>query len=221
VLLGADNPADGIGSVPDATVRRRFSGGADGRRVLFLSRLHPKKNLETLFRSMRLVVESHADAHLFIVGSGERSYEKSLGDLARRLGIASNVTFAGFLRDEEKWAAMSAADVFVLPSLQENFGISIAEALHAGLPVVVGQGVNISTEIASARAGRVLCNCQSEVELAEQIVEIFEDRDLRERMGRNATRLANERFNWRETARCQYELYERTLAPGPYEPATI
>ncbi|MCL5776848.1 glycosyltransferase [Limibaculum sp. FT325] len=221
VLLGADDPADRCSTITDATVRRRFRDGADGRRILFLSRLHPKKNLETLFRSMKLVVERHADAHLFIAGSGARIYEKTLDDMVRELGISSNVTFTGFLRDEEKWAAMSAADIFVLPSLQENFGISIAEALHAGLPVLVGQGVNISEDIAKASAGRVLCDCMSEVELARQIVELFEDRDLRERMGRNATRLATERFNWLESARCHYELYERALALDPCERSPI
>jgi len=77
-----------------------------------------------------------------------------LMEMAREYGIASKVHFAGALFGQEKWAAYRDANVFVLPSQNENFGNTAAEAAAAGTPVVGNEGVRNRALLAVARAGR-------------------------------------------------------------------
>ena len=73
----------------------------------------------------------------------------------KRLGIADRIVWTGMLRDTMKWSALAAAEVFALPSHQENFGIAVAESLACGVPVLISREVNIWREIEAANAGLV------------------------------------------------------------------
>jgi len=128
----------------------------DGRVVLFLSRLDPKKNVETLLRAVAAVVATCPDVLFVIAGSGDDDYEKTLHGLAVSLGIDRHVRWLGNVEGDRKAAILAMAHVFVLPSFAENFGIAVAEALAAGLPCVVTPGVAIATEIEAASAGVVV-----------------------------------------------------------------
>ena len=75
--------------------------------------------------------------------------------LAQELGLAQHVFWTGMLRGELKWGAFRAADAFILPSHQENFGIAVAEALACGVPVLISNQVNIWREIDASGAGLV------------------------------------------------------------------
>jgi glycosyltransferase involved in cell wall biosynthesis len=79
--------------------------------------------------------------------------QPELAALAQRLGISERVTWTGMLEGAAKWGALRAADVFVLPSHQENFGIAVAEALAMGLPTLLSTQVNIWREVVAAGAG--------------------------------------------------------------------
>ena len=70
-----------------------------------------------------------------------------------RLGIQSSVTWTGMLRSDMKWAAFRAAEAFVLPSHQENFGVAVVEALACGVPVLISTSVNIWREVVEDSAG--------------------------------------------------------------------
>ncbi len=85
--------------------------------------------------------------------SANESYLQQLQQLARTTGAQSAITFTGMLTGELKWGAFSAAEVFVLPSHQENFGIAVVEAMACGTPVLVSNKVNIWREIVSDGAG--------------------------------------------------------------------
>jgi glycosyltransferase involved in cell wall biosynthesis len=106
--------------------------------VAYLSRLHAKKGLGVL-------LESWAAAHLLgwklrIAGKGDPIYERDLRASAVRLGIADQVEWMGDLNDKDKWDFLAGSDFFVLPSYSENFGIVVAEALAASLPVITTTG---------------------------------------------------------------------------------
>jgi glycosyltransferase involved in cell wall biosynthesis len=101
------------------------------RRLLFLSRLNPKKGLEDLIEVFR--EQKASDWELIIAGNGEPAYEGALK--ARASGIDA-IRFVGAVRDEEKGELYRSADAFVLPSYSENFGLVVAEALSFGLPVL-------------------------------------------------------------------------------------
>jgi len=125
----------------------------DRRRILFLSRLDPKKNVETLLKAFAKVGADRCDIALVICGDGNLEYIAQLKELAMKLNIADSIVWAGNVGGEVKHAALACADLFVLPSFSENFGVAAVEALIAGVPSVLSHGVAVATEVAAAGAG--------------------------------------------------------------------
>ncbi|CAN8139490.1 Transferase [uncultured Thiomicrorhabdus sp.] len=125
------------------------------RLFLFLSRIHEKKGCDLLIEAFAEFARQDADLHLVIAGPDQTGWQADLEMLATDLGIADRITWTGMLKDEKKWGAIKAAEVFVLPSHQENFGIAVAEALAVGTPVLISNKVNIWLEIEEMNAGLV------------------------------------------------------------------
>jgi glycosyltransferase involved in cell wall biosynthesis len=123
--------------------------------LLFLSRIDPKKNLESLLEALTLQPLSGLDIRLSVVGDGDPNYVRKLKETAGRVGLGDRVKWLGYVEGTEKAEAFASATFFVLPSYSENFGIAVTEALSAGLPCVVSRQVAISDEIAKAGAGIV------------------------------------------------------------------
>lgn len=119
------------------------------RVVLFLGRLHPKKGCDLLLEGFAQVALSDSRLHLVMAGPDEYGWRSDLERLAARLGIGRQVTWTGPLYGDLKWGALRSAEVFVLPSHTENFGISVVEALACGVPVLISDEVNIWREIES------------------------------------------------------------------------
>ena len=172
---------------------------ADRKVILFLSRFDPKKGLDLLFEAFARVRRQCPDALLVLAGTGDPELVARLKNTAERLGIASDVTWAGFLAGEDKWAALGGADVFVLPSYSENFGIALVEALACGCPVVLSDQVGIHREISRAEAGLVT-PCRAEA-LAAAILNVLTDAGLRGRMSENGVRLARQQFSLEAVSR--------------------
>jgi glycosyltransferase involved in cell wall biosynthesis len=123
--------------------------------LLFLSRIDPKKNLESLLEALTLQPLSGLDITLSVAGDGDADYVRKLKQMADRLGVGDRVKWLGYLEGTKKAEAFALATFYVLPSYSENFGIAVAEALGAGLPCIVSRQVAISNEIAKAGAGVV------------------------------------------------------------------
>lgn len=120
--------------------------------LLFLGRLHEKKAVDVLIEAF--VKATRSSHHLVIAGpTGAADYRARLEALAEQQPSA--ITFAGMLRGDLKWGALAAADAFVLPSHQENFGIAVAEALACGTPVLISDQVNIWREVVADGGGFV------------------------------------------------------------------
>lgn len=109
------------------------------RTLLFLGRLHPSKGLDLLLPAWRAVQDRFPEWRLVIAGPDHDGYLMKMQKLADELGL-QRIEFVGALRGHDKWAAYQAADLFVLPSYSENFGMTVAEALAAGLPAIVSKG---------------------------------------------------------------------------------
>jgi glycosyltransferase involved in cell wall biosynthesis len=122
------------------------------RLLLFLGRIHPKKGCDLLIDAFANVAAQHPDLHLVIAGPDPVGWCAKLKARAEALGI-TKLTWAGMITGDQKWGAFHAADAFVLPSHQENFGIAVVEALACGLPVLISRKVNIWREIDEANAG--------------------------------------------------------------------
>jgi glycosyltransferase involved in cell wall biosynthesis len=119
--------------------------------LLFLGRLHPKKGCDLLIDA--LAGTTKTDLTLVLAGPDQIGWEKELRTRAASLG--DRIIFPGMLEGEMKRDAFIAADAFILPSHQENFGMSVAEALSFGAPVLISNRVNIWREIDADRAGYV------------------------------------------------------------------
>jgi glycosyltransferase involved in cell wall biosynthesis len=177
--------------------------------ILFLSRVDPKKNLEALLRAFALFLSQSPTATLNVAGTGRPSYVDELKVLARALGVADRVNWHGYVDGDRKTALMAAATVFVLASHSENFGIAVLEALAAGLPCIVSQGVALSGEIATAGAGIVAGT--DPVGIAEAISAALSDRGRYQAMSVAARRLATDTFSM-ETMGARLEALYRDLA---------
>jgi glycosyltransferase involved in cell wall biosynthesis len=123
--------------------------------ALFMGRIHPKKGCDLLIDAFARVFGRDPEWHLVIAGPDQVGWQKDLNYQAAQLGLASRITWAGMISGVMKWGALRAAEIFVLPSHQENFGIAVAEALAAGVPALISNKVNIWREIEHDKAGIV------------------------------------------------------------------
>jgi glycosyltransferase involved in cell wall biosynthesis len=131
----------------------RFPELRDKRQVLFISRIHPKKGCDLLIEAFAQVAGRDPALQLVMAGPDQTGMQAELQELAQKLGVAERITWTGMLGGDEKWGAFRCAEIFVLPSHQENFGIVVAEALSCGVPVLISDKVNIWREIEADGAG--------------------------------------------------------------------
>ena len=147
---------------PEASLRHRHPHLPGGPIALFLSRLHHKKGTDLLIDAFATVTASwDADRHgpppaLVVAGPDEGGYLAQLEAQTQRLGLSGSVVFTGMLTGPDKVDALQSADLFCLPSHQENFGIAVVEALAAGTPVLISDQVNIHEAITAAGVGQAV-----------------------------------------------------------------
>lgn len=201
VPLGASIP------VPYRSVRFPVIGGP---RVLFLGRLAPKKRADILLRAWPRVIEQVATARLEVVGPDSDGLLDRYKILVSDLGLGASVSFPGQLLGEEKSSAFANATVFALPSENESFGIAVAEALSAGLPVVLSKHVAIAEEVAAAGAGVVVPSLEPE-DWAKAMVDLLQDDAVLAAMSVAARRLASERYSWNQAGRRLKRFYRELL----------
>ncbi len=175
--------------------------------VLILCRLHPKKGIElALDAFLAATAQPELRAwRLVVAGAGDPTYVGGLRRLVAKRGGDERVLFTGWLAGDDKLAALRGAALMALPSRQENFGISVVEALASGVPALVSPHVNLAPEISAAGAGWVV---RLEVDALEAaFARIMRDRDERARRGAAGRALALERFTWPAVAAQLAQLY--------------
>lgn len=121
--------------------------------LLYLGRINEKKGLDLLINAFSSLRET--DMHLVIAGNNNNKYAKQMKSLIDKLKIKQFITWTGPIYNKLKWDTYKAANLFCLPSHQENFGISIAEALSSGTPVLITNKINIYKIIQKYRSGYV------------------------------------------------------------------
>jgi glycosyltransferase involved in cell wall biosynthesis len=176
--------------------------------VLFLSRVHPKKGLDLLVPAF--AAAAPPSAVLVIAGPDSDGYAEQVRASAERAGIGERIIFTGMLRGRDRLEPMVDADLFVLPSYQENFGIVVAEALACGCPVIISDQVNIHPEISAAGVGAVV---PTKVEpLADAIKRWMSDDSLRRAAAAKAPAFVRERYDWNQIAQRWIGHYEKLAA---------
>lgn len=162
------------------------------RRALFLSRLHPIKGLPMLLDAWARICPQNWVLEL--VGPSEENHRSELEEQVRRHELEDSVRFSGAVSEEEKWDVYRQADLFVLPSHSENFGIVVAEALGAGLPVITTTGTPWK-ELEEYNCGWWV-NPEADL-LSEALREAVQQssKTLQE-MGQRGRKLVEERYTW-------------------------
>ncbi len=198
-------------AIPDPNLfAQRFPAISGKRMVLFLGRVHYKKQPEVAIRAFHRVADKFLDTVLVVAGPGEPSYVGRLKSLCEQMGIGGRVIFTGMLEGAAILQAYSAATVFILPSLQENFGLAVAEAMAMQCPVIVSDQVQLAPAIATATAG--LIGPPTVDDMAHALNALLTDEGLRASMGRNGRKLVLERFTWRGNAPEFLTAFEDILA---------
>jgi glycosyltransferase involved in cell wall biosynthesis len=185
----------------------RAKGSSDGPDplILYLSRLNAKKGLDLLARAFALVLEEIPEARLAIVGlSDPPEFESAVRNWLQEAGVSERVVMPGLAVGDEKLAMFGDADVFVLPSQAENFGLAVFEAMASRTPVVVSETLDYAAEIEQSGAGFAVR--REPMAFASAIVKLLQDSDLRRRMGEEGARMAR-RYSWEACA----ERIERTM----------
>jgi glycosyltransferase involved in cell wall biosynthesis len=197
--------------------RQSHAAIGDNPYVLVLSRLHPKKNLDSLIEAFAAlsVRPDLARWRLVIAGDGEANYVARLKQQARGSGGDERFVFTGWLSGVEKASALQGAALLALPSYQENFGLCVAEALACGVPAVVSRRVNLAAEIEETRAGWV--TGQEPAEIENTLAEAMSDGAERERRGQAGREFVARRLAWPQVAgdlvALYYSVAEKSAAP--------
>ena len=131
----------------------RFPELQGKRLVLFISRIHPKKGCDLVIEAFARVLAGAPEWRLVMAGPDQVGWQKELEKIAARLGISERITWTGMVTEESKWGALRAAEVMLLPSHQENFGLVVAEALACGVPVLLSHKINIWREVVTHGGG--------------------------------------------------------------------
>ena len=183
---------------------------ARGRRVvLYLGRLNFKKGLDLLTRAFGDLARRRPDVHLVLAGPDDEGYGERVRRWLGEVGALERCTIVGMQVGAAKLAALHGADVFVLPSYSENFGVTVVEAMASGLPVVISDRVNIWREIAAARAGLVVPPDPGAISRA--LATVLDDPD-REAMAERGRRLVSERFSWTAAGERMLDVYREIVS---------
>lgn len=185
--------------------------------VLFLSRLHYKKRPDLLIRSLKKLALNQTKFHLILAGTGEPEYLEYLQNLVLDNGLTTQTTFAGFVTGKDKDLLLQGADIFVLPSFSENFGIAVAEALAHGLPVIITPDIQIAPEISAANAGLIIPG--EEEAIANAIAQLLDNPEQRYQLSENGKKLVKQRYSWNAIASQLTQAYrtiiEQKTLPNP------
>jgi glycosyltransferase involved in cell wall biosynthesis len=199
--------------IDDACFRTSAGRRRDAPYVLALSRLHIKKGFELLIDAFHAVPIDGRRVPAALVLAGDSDDEPYVAGLKRRAASGparDRISFHGWVTGDARQSLFEGASLFALPSAQENFGLAVAEAMAAGVPVMVSPEVNLSADIEARRAGWVVARDRDGWTTAITAA-LADDAELAQR-GRRARQLA-ERFRWPVVGRALADAYDGVLQP--------
>lgn len=187
----------------------QFPKCKDKRWLLFLSRLHSKKGVDTLILVWKELAKYYPEWHLIIAGPDRSGYKSTLEGLAADIGVSESLTFTDLLAGELKLSALYNSDVFVLPTHSENFGIAIAEALGCGTPVITTKNAPWN-ELITTRSGWWIDDSRSS--LLEALTEAMNlsESEL-SAMGQRGRELIIQKYSWNAIAKKLMQTYKWIL----------
>jgi teichuronic acid biosynthesis glycosyltransferase TuaC len=215
VHLGADvvgAPAGGeadAGREPGPEPDAEAGVGAQRLRIITVAHLQERKHHHVVLAALaRLDPDVRPD--YLIVGDGEQ--RTALEGLVEQLGIGERVRFAGQLPNDEAVARMGDSDLFVMPSVEEPFGVAFVEAMGAGVPAVAARGQGGPEDIAAAGGGMLLVDPDDPAELADVLARLAADHAELAALGAAARETVRAHFTWERCGAATVAAYERAVS---------
>ncbi len=197
------------------TARKQLGLADDERIILFVGRIEPLKGIDILISAAAQLHEEADFFHAVIVGGDARAETrvKELKSLATTLGVEHHVTFVGAVDHERLPLYYSAADVCVVPSFYESFGLVAVEAMACGTPVVASRVGGLVTTVRDGETG-YLVPWRCPEPFAERLDLLLRNDELRASLG-GAAREAVQRFRWSNVAEAIESVYRELLERPP------
>lgn len=216
--------------IPKDEARAFVGVPAEARMILFVGRIEPLKGIETLIRALRLIQDTGRLAccpHYLAIIGGDPSADAQQMDsemarlqrLAKQLGVKDVVLFLGKQAQESLPYYYSAADVLVLPSHYESFGMVALEAMACGTPVIASQVGGLPFLVQDGITGFVIPDGEPAL-LADRLTQLILDANLREQMGKRAVERAQP-YAWAEVTRQIIQVYDRLLTLQAAPPGVV
>ena len=180
--------------------------------LLYMSRIDPKKGLNLLLPALENLLAEGFKFHFVLAGGNPQDpdYEGKIKAQVQASPLAEYTTIAGFVTGDRKLSLLKQADLFVLPSYYENFGIAVAEAMASGTPVVISDGVYIWQDVQRAEAGWVAALTVES--LSEALKLALESEEERKRRGERAKEYARSHYSWDAIAQQTIAAYQDILS---------
>ncbi len=194
-------------SLPEkGSFKKKYPVLSNKNYILFLGRIAKNKGLDILVESFRELTKNNKDLFWVVVGGDEEGYKTILTQQLKNYGLLDKTLFTGMLTGREKLSAFIDAEIFVLSSHFENFGMSVVEAMLCGTPVVISNKVGIYKEIQDNKAG-IVVNLTPE-SLYAGIKTLIENPALSLDIANHAKKLAEEKYDVNKTADMMINAYQ-------------
>ncbi|MFZ7138817.1 MAG: glycosyltransferase family 4 protein [archaeon] len=194
--------------VDKGEIRQRYGVDWGEKLILCVGRLVPQKGVEYFIRSIPLIAKKYPEAKFIIVGEGWS--RDLLEEEARSSGHANKITFTGFASDKQVIELMTSADVLVVPSIYEPFGIVALEGMATGVPVVASQVGGLAEVIDHDKTG-VFVYPRSPESLAWGIDKVLSDPDHAKFLTKNAKEKLHKAYSWEAVAMKTVEVYKKVV----------
>jgi glycosyltransferase involved in cell wall biosynthesis len=193
--------------VRNAVDINEFSPGqTNGKSLLYIGRFVHNNGIQDLLAALPLILDSHSDAEVHLVGSGplEEDVQKSI----QSSGLSGSVTTYDYVDDISEMYDL--ASVFCRPSYSEGLPLTMLEAMASGVPPVV-TGISGVPEVVTDHETGVLLEPGNPDEVAQAVIELFDDTDLRKRLSKNARKYMTENLTWEQRTERIMEVYSQVL----------
>ena len=194
-------------------IREEFHILPDAPVLITVGRPDPNKRLDVLLESLLLVVQHFPRARLMIVGPHENEHALEMKTLSSRMELSEKVIWTGYRSGDDLKGCYAAADLFLLASMGENFGMAVTEAMAISLPVIISNRVGVAEDVKRHSAGIV--TDVSAQQVARAVVDLLRDRPRLQEMRRNARKAAQHLYRGERVAGMMLKAFEDVLSQSP------
>jgi glycosyltransferase involved in cell wall biosynthesis len=177
-------------------------------RICYIKGHRPKYGPDLLLKAVVEVKKAIPDIILSMAGAGE--WTEHLKSMALRLGLSDNVQYVGFVDQKQMYSFLQRHHIMVMPSRMEAFGVAALEASACGRPVIASNVGGVPEVVQDGVTG-ILVPTENTDALAEAVIKLTQDVDLRERMGKAGYEFVKERYSWEKSLDMMCDLYERLI----------